>query len=189
VTSTGRPTGETALVTGGSGLGKASALRFAEEGAAVAVADLDLGAATTVSEEITAAGGRALPVTANVTSDADSRRMIEETLAAFSQLGIVFANVGCEGCRERRRHHGSRMRPKTSGSATPASSLGPTYADATDAADTLSAAIPASSPLNGEHRWSGRLSDSLMVAWHPPPNARHWASDSACSRMSRRSDG
>ncbi|MFD1815361.1 SDR family NAD(P)-dependent oxidoreductase [Rhodococcus gannanensis] len=98
MSSTGRLAGKIALITGaGSGLGRASALRFAAEGAAVAVVDLDLAAAESVSAEITAAGGRALPVTANVTSDADSQRMVAETLAEFGQLDIVFANAGVNG--------------------------------------------------------------------------------------------
>ncbi|MEU1522501.1 SDR family NAD(P)-dependent oxidoreductase [Nocardia rhamnosiphila] len=98
MTTTGRLAGKIALVTGaGSGLGRASALRFAAEGAAVAVADLDPAAADSVTAEITAAGGHALPVTVDVTSDADSRRMIAATLGEFGCLDIVFANAGING--------------------------------------------------------------------------------------------
>ena len=98
MSTTGRLAGKIALVTGaGSGLGRASALRFATEGAAVAVVDLDPAAAESVATEISTAGGHALPVSANVTSDADSRRMIAETLAEFDRLDIVFANAGING--------------------------------------------------------------------------------------------
>ncbi|MFD6858780.1 SDR family NAD(P)-dependent oxidoreductase [Rhodococcus sp. NPDC060090] len=96
--STGRLAGKTALITGaGSGLGRATALRFAAEGAAVAVVDLDLTAADEVADEIRSAGGHALAVSANVTSDADSQRMIAETLAEFDTLDVVFANAGVNG--------------------------------------------------------------------------------------------
>ena len=55
------------MVTGaGSGIGRAAAALFAREGAAVAVVDLDADAAKDAAEEITAAGGTALAVAANV---------------------------------------------------------------------------------------------------------------------------
>ncbi|WP_067679429.1 SDR family NAD(P)-dependent oxidoreductase [Nocardia miyunensis] len=98
MSTNGRLTGKVALITGaGSGLGLASAVRFAAEGAAVAIVDLDTAAATSAAETMVAAGGRALPVTANITSDADARRMIAEVLAEFGQLDVVFANAGING--------------------------------------------------------------------------------------------
>ena len=98
MSTTGRLAGKVALITdAASGLGLASAHRFAAEGAAVALADLDPAAAAAAAEQITAAGGRALPVTANVTSDADAQRMIAETLTEFGQLDVVFANAGSNG--------------------------------------------------------------------------------------------
>ena len=98
MSTNGRLADKVALITGaGSGLGLASAARFASEGAAVAVVDLDSAAATSAAEQIVAAGGRALPVTANITADADAQRMIAEVLAEFGQLDVVFANAGING--------------------------------------------------------------------------------------------
>lgn len=84
-----------ALVTGaGRGIGRASALRFAEEGARVAVVDIDAGTARAVADDIEATGGEALAVVADVTREADAERMVAETVAHFGRLDIVFNNAG-----------------------------------------------------------------------------------------------
>ena len=90
--------GKVALITGaGSGLGRASALRFAAEGAAVAVVDRDATAASGVAAEITAAGRRAVGVAADVTSSDDCRAMTAAAIGEFGHLDIVFANAGISG--------------------------------------------------------------------------------------------
>ena len=57
-----------------SGMGRAGALRFAGEGAAVGVVDIDRAGVEAVAAEIAAAGGRAHPIVADLTRDDDSRR-------------------------------------------------------------------------------------------------------------------
>ncbi len=75
--------GQTALVTGaGGGIGRAIALRFAQQGAAVAVhCRTAFAAATDVAERIRAAGGEAVVLRADLTDEAACRRLIEETTA------------------------------------------------------------------------------------------------------------
>jgi 3-oxoacyl-[acyl-carrier protein] reductase len=84
-----------AIVTGGGrGLGKAYCLRMAEEGAKVVVADiLDQEAQETVSE-IKAKGSTALAIKADVTSEADTQRMAEETVKKFGRIDILVNNAG-----------------------------------------------------------------------------------------------
>jgi NAD(P)-dependent dehydrogenase (short-subunit alcohol dehydrogenase family) len=80
---TGRLAGRVAVVTGGgNGLGRATALRFAEEGAAVVVADLLDGPAEETVRLIEAAGGRATPVSVDVTSRVDNDAMARTASAA-----------------------------------------------------------------------------------------------------------
>jgi NAD(P)-dependent dehydrogenase (short-subunit alcohol dehydrogenase family) len=91
----GRLEGKVALVTGGaSGIGRGIALRFAREGANVVIADLDAAGGEAACEEVRGAGGRALSVTADVTSEADCHRMVSETLARFERLNILVSNAG-----------------------------------------------------------------------------------------------
>ena len=68
--SKGRLEGKTAIITGGAqGIGRAYCLRFADEGAAVAVVDLREDQAKGVAKEITDKGGRAIALTVDITSE------------------------------------------------------------------------------------------------------------------------
>lgn len=87
---------QVAVVTGaGSGIGEACALRFAEQGVSVAVADVDAASASRVSKQIERRhGSEALPVTVDVTSPADVTRMVEATVERFGRLDIAVNNAG-----------------------------------------------------------------------------------------------
>jgi 3-oxoacyl-[acyl-carrier protein] reductase len=84
-----------ALITGaGSGIGRASAVMFAQEGAKVVIVDLNqTGAEETVSL-IKGNRGEALAIQADVTQAADVERMIQTTAAQFGKLDILFNNAG-----------------------------------------------------------------------------------------------
>jgi 3-oxoacyl-[acyl-carrier protein] reductase len=84
-----------AIVTGaGSGIGAASALAMAAEGARVLVADLNEAGAKATVQRIEAAGGQAIAMAADVTRAADNQAMVERALAAWGRLDIFFANAG-----------------------------------------------------------------------------------------------
>jgi len=86
-----------AIVTGaGQGIGEASALRLAEEGASVTCVDVSPDAARQTAETIRAGGGRAIAVTADVADDDDNRRATEETVQKFGGLDILHANAGVQ---------------------------------------------------------------------------------------------
>ena len=90
--------GKIALITAAaSGIGRAGAVLFAREGAAVAVADIDKGRIADTVAEITAAGGRAHGIPCDLTREADSRRIVKDAVAAFGGLDIVWNNVGHPG--------------------------------------------------------------------------------------------
>ena len=87
--------GKVALVTGGGrGIGRATALRFADEGAAVVVVDNHEANAQAVAQEIRDRGRDALAVVADVADELDSQRMIEEAMQSLGHLDVVFANAG-----------------------------------------------------------------------------------------------
>jgi NAD(P)-dependent dehydrogenase (short-subunit alcohol dehydrogenase family) len=87
--------GKCAVIAGaGSGVGRASALRFAEEGAKVVCADLDVEAAKETVRRIEGAGGTAVAVAADVAEEADVIAMIDAAVEQFGRLDIVFNNVG-----------------------------------------------------------------------------------------------
>ncbi len=87
--------GKSAIVTGsGSGVGRRSAIRFAEEGASVVCADLNGDAVKETASIIEAAGGTATAVTCNVGDDADVQAMIAAAVDAFGKVDILFNNVG-----------------------------------------------------------------------------------------------
>jgi 3-oxoacyl-[acyl-carrier protein] reductase len=84
-----------AVVTGaGSGIGRATALMFAREGARVAVVDLEEATAKATAEEIERAGGQALAIRADVSKAADNEAVVGQTVARWGRLDIFFANAG-----------------------------------------------------------------------------------------------
>jgi NAD(P)-dependent dehydrogenase (short-subunit alcohol dehydrogenase family) len=90
--------GKIGIVTAAaSGMGRAGALRFAREGAQVAVVDIDAAGVRRVVGEITAAGGTALGLTADLTKDEDSRRIVWDTVQRFKGLDFVWNHVGHPG--------------------------------------------------------------------------------------------
>jgi NAD(P)-dependent dehydrogenase (short-subunit alcohol dehydrogenase family) len=87
--------GKVALVTGAaSGIGRAIALRFAQEGAAALLADRDEAGGAAAAEEAARRGGRARFVRTDVTEAGDCARAVEAALAAFGALHIL---VNCAG--------------------------------------------------------------------------------------------
>ena len=87
--------GKVALVTGGaSGIGRATALRMAEEGARVLVADRDGEGAARTAAAIMQAGGQALGWAADVTDEAQVAAMVQAALDAYGGLDCAFNNAG-----------------------------------------------------------------------------------------------
>ena len=90
--------GKAAVVTGaGQGIGAAISRLFAVEGARLVLADMRSGPAQGVVDEITAGGGEAVFVQADVTSDSDCKRMIDTAVERYGSLDIVVNNAGIAG--------------------------------------------------------------------------------------------
>lgn len=91
-----------AIITGAArGMGEASALLFAREGARVAVVDLEGDGAAATADRIKAEGGSAIAVAADVSRTPDVKRIVEETIAKLGLPTVLFNNAGidCEGKR------------------------------------------------------------------------------------------
>ncbi len=89
--------GKVALITGAaSGLGKAIAELYAQHGASVAIADINQQAADAVAAEINAAGGKAIGVAMDVTSEDAVNAGTDKVVAAFGRLDILISNAGVQ---------------------------------------------------------------------------------------------
>jgi NAD(P)-dependent dehydrogenase (short-subunit alcohol dehydrogenase family) len=80
-----------------SGMGRAGALRFAREGAAVGVVDRDAAGVAQVVEEIKAAGGRAIGIVGDLREDEFARHIVLQTASAFGGLDFAWNHVGHPG--------------------------------------------------------------------------------------------
>ena len=88
-------TGQVALVTGaGAGMGLDTTRAFATSGAAVVLSDVDQEALATATDELTAAGHRALGVTCDVADEAQVAALVDRTVAEFGRLDMAYNNAG-----------------------------------------------------------------------------------------------
>lgn len=93
--SGGRFEGKTALVTGGaSGIGKATAEKFLEEGAKVAIIDLSEDSCKATSTELREKGHEAIFITGDVSKGDDVRRMVSEAADRLGRIDVLFNNAG-----------------------------------------------------------------------------------------------
>jgi NAD(P)-dependent dehydrogenase (short-subunit alcohol dehydrogenase family) len=91
----GSLTGKRALITGGaSGIGRATALLFAREGAAVAVVDVNEAGGQAVVQMIVDEGGQAIFVRCDVTQAGDCQRAVQQTVDELGGLDVLFNNAG-----------------------------------------------------------------------------------------------
>ena len=89
---------KTVLITGGtSGIGKATALAFSQQGANVVVSGRRVSEGENVVREITSAGAKALFVRTDVSREEEIIALIEKTVATFGALHVAFNNAGIEG--------------------------------------------------------------------------------------------
>jgi NAD(P)-dependent dehydrogenase (short-subunit alcohol dehydrogenase family) len=87
--------GRVAAITGGAlGIGRATALLFAEEGATVALGDVQLEAAQEVAREITRRGGRAIAIGLDVGDAAQVQAFVDRVAGELGRLDVMFANAG-----------------------------------------------------------------------------------------------
>jgi len=97
VSEAARFTGKVAVVTGGANsMGRATALRFAREGAAVIVGDIDDRAGASIETEAAAFGGRVVYRRCDVSLEADVAGLVAEAETRFGRLDTIFNNAGIE---------------------------------------------------------------------------------------------
>ena len=86
-----------AVITGGSGgIGKTTAARFLEEGASVALVDIDQ-ASLDATRDALGGGERVLAIQADVSDEADVKRYVQSTIDRFGRIDVFFNNAGIEG--------------------------------------------------------------------------------------------
>ncbi|WNC67084.1 SDR family oxidoreductase [Thalassotalea nanhaiensis] len=91
---------KTVIITGASaGIGRATALEFAKQGANVALADINMPGIEETAKLITENGGTAIVINTNVASMEDCQNMVDKTVAEFGQLDVIFNNAGIAGER------------------------------------------------------------------------------------------
>ena len=94
----GRLTGKTAIITGAaSGIGRATALLFAEQGANLVLADLNEDALREIASAVEAEDGKALVQKTNVAVESDIKNLVDTALAQFGQIDILCNNAGIVG--------------------------------------------------------------------------------------------
>ncbi len=92
--------GKVVIVTGAStGIGRATALGFAAQGAAVTIADVNEAGLEEVQQLINASGGRVLAVRTDVADYDACQAMVDRTVEAFGRLNVIFNNAGIAGER------------------------------------------------------------------------------------------
>jgi len=90
--------GKTAIVTGGAnGIGKATALRLAQAGVDIVIADLKLDDAKVVAEEIEKLGVKALAIECNILKDEGLVKLVDEVMKEFGAIHILINNAGGGG--------------------------------------------------------------------------------------------
>ncbi|RYY84121.1 MAG: SDR family oxidoreductase, partial [Comamonadaceae bacterium] len=82
------------ITAGASGMGRAGAIRFAAEGAAVAVVDIDQAKASDVADTITAAGGKAFALAGDLMDEAFARSLVNDVHKHFGRLDFLWAHAG-----------------------------------------------------------------------------------------------
>ena len=89
--------GKVVIITGGAyGIGRATALEFAKEGASVTIADVDDDAGRKIETELGDIGNGCLLVQADVSRSDDCKKVVSETVTAFGGVDILFNNVGIQ---------------------------------------------------------------------------------------------
>ncbi len=94
-TTQGRIAGKSAVITGAAlGIGRATAERFAQEGARLVLNDINEPALTSLTEQLQARGIEVVAVVGDVAQDADVQRMIQTAVDTYGKLDILVANAG-----------------------------------------------------------------------------------------------